>query len=43
MSIADIEALLDEAEFRAINTITDLIEDHEIIVGKKIHMWGNGL
>ena len=43
MSIADIEALLDEAEFRAINTITDLREDHEIIVGKKMHMWGKGL
>jgi hypothetical protein len=43
MGIAEIESLLDEAEFRAINTITDLITGHEIIVGKKMHMWGKGL
>lgn len=43
MSIAEVESLLDEAEFRAINAITDLIEGHEIIVGKKMHMWGAGL
>lgn len=43
MGIAEIESLLDEAEFRAINTITDLIQGYEIIVGKKMHMWGKGL
>lgn len=43
MDIAEVESLLDEAEFRAINTITDLILDHEVIVGKKMHMWGKGL
>lgn len=43
MPITEIESLLDEAEFRAINTITDLIEGCEVIVGKKMHMWGNGL
>lgn len=43
MGIAEVEALLDEAEFRAINAISDLIEDHEVIVGKKMHMWGRGL
>jgi hypothetical protein len=43
MNIAEIESLLDEVEFRAINAITDLIDGHEVIVGKKMHMWGNGL
>lgn len=43
MSIAEVESLLDQVEFRAINAITDLIEGHEIIVGKKMHMWGAGL
>jgi len=43
MNIAEVEALLDQVEFRAINTMTDLIEGHEVIVGKKMHMWGNGL
>ena len=43
MGIAEVESLLDEAEFRAINAITDLIEGYEVIVGKKMHMWGRGL
>lgn len=43
MGIGAVEELLDQVEFRAINAITDLIEGHEIIVGKKMHMWGNGL
>lgn len=43
MDIAEVESLLDEAEFRAINAMTDLILDHEVIVGKKMHMWGKGL
>jgi len=43
MGIAEVESLLDESEFRAINAISDLIEDHEVIVGKKMHMWGKGL
>lgn len=43
MNIAEVESLLDQVEFRAINPITDLIEGHEIIVGKKMHMWGAGL
>ncbi len=43
MTIVEIEELLDKAEFRAINSIMDLIEGHEVIVGKKMHMWGNGL
>ncbi len=43
MGIGEAEELLDQAEFRAINTIPDLIEGHEIVVGKKMHMWGAGL
>lgn len=43
MSIAEVESLLDEVEFRAINTMSDLIDGHEVIVGKKMHMWGKGL
>ncbi len=43
MSISEVESLLDEVEFRAINTMSDLIEGHEVIVGKKMHMWGKGL
>lgn len=43
MFIGDIEDLLDKAEFRATNAIMDLVEGYEIIVAKKMHMWGNGL
>jgi len=43
MNIDEVVDLLDKAEFRATNTIMDLIDGHEVIVGKKMHMWGNGL
>ena len=43
MDIVNVENLLDTAEFRAINAIMDLVEGYEVIVGKKMHMWGNGL
>ncbi len=43
MSIDEVESLLDQVEFRAINAISDLIEGHEVIIGKKMHMWGAGL
>jgi len=43
MSIDEVEDLLDKSEFRATNAIMDLIEGHEVIVAKKMHMWGNGL
>ncbi len=39
----EVEAWLEKAEFRACNTIGDLIEGKDVIVGKKMHMWGNGL
>ncbi|MFZ5373927.1 MAG: hypothetical protein ACOZBX_00060 [Campylobacterota bacterium] len=43
MPPAEVESLLDQAEFRAINAIMDLIEGYDVIVGKKMHMWGQGL
>lgn len=43
LPIAEVESLLDQVEFRAINAITDLIDGYEVIVAKKLHMWGNGL
>ena len=38
-----VEGWIEEAEFRAVNTITDLIAGCDVIVAKKMHMWGNGL
>jgi hypothetical protein len=43
METSDVEALLEKSEFRAANTITDLIAGYDVIVAKKMHMWGNGL
>ena len=43
METSDVEALLEKSEFRAANTITDLIVGYDVIVAKKMHMWGNGL
>ena len=40
---SQIEGWLEQAEFRAANTIGDLIEGYDVIVAKKMHMWGNGL
>jgi len=43
--ILDIEAtktLLEEHEFRAPNEI-DIVDGYDLIMGKKMHMWGNGL
>jgi hypothetical protein len=39
----NIETLLENAEFRTPNTIDDLVEGNDVIVAKKMHMWGNGL
>lgn len=33
--------LLDRHEFRAVNAI-DIFEDRYVVMGKKLHMWGNG-
>lgn len=43
MGLSEIEELLEKSEFRATNTIMDLIDGHEVIVAKKMHMWGAGL
>lgn len=43
MESSEVEVLLEKAEFRAANTITDLIAGYDVIVAKKMHMWGNGL
>lgn len=40
---AEIEALCEQSEFRAANTIPDLVEGYDVTVAKKMHMWGNGL
>ena len=43
METSEVEAMLEKSEFRAANTISDLIAGHDVIVAKKMHMWGNGL
>jgi hypothetical protein len=43
MESAEIEAMLEKSEFRAANTIRDLIAGYDVIVAKKMHMWGKGL
>ena len=42
MSIDEMKEFLDSNEFRAANEI-DIFEDYHVVVGKKMHMWGNGL
>lgn len=42
MDIEATKALLEEFEFRAPNEI-DIVEGYALIMGKKMHMWGNGL
>ncbi len=42
---ADVEeqkAMLEAAEFRAANSI-DILEGYDLVMAKKMHMWGNGL
>lgn len=42
---SDIQAtleMLDKHEFRAPNSI-DVIEEYDLVMAKKLHMWGNGL
>lgn len=36
------EELLEKFEYRAPNTL-DILEGYDIVMGKKMHMWGNGL
>jgi hypothetical protein len=42
MDIEIIKAMLEDYEFRASNAI-DVLEDYDLIMAKKMHMWGNGL
>ena len=37
-----VQELLDKHEYRAPNTL-DILEGYDIVMGKKMHMWGNGL
>jgi len=41
-NIEDIKNLLEEFEFRAINDI-DIFQNYNLVMAKKMHMWGNGL
>jgi hypothetical protein len=43
--VLDLNIIKDElssAEFRAVNEI-DLVDGYDLVMGKKMHMWGNGL
>ena len=42
LNLEDTKALLEEFEFRAANDI-DIVEGYDLIMAKKMHMWGNGL
>lgn len=42
MSIEQMKEILEINEFRAINDI-NIFEEYHVVVGKKMHMWGNGL
>lgn len=42
MDIEALKALLEEYEFRAPNAI-DVLADYDLVMAKKMHMWGNGL
>ena len=42
MDISEVKSWLFEREFRAANEI-DIIEGYDLIMAKKMHMWGNGL
>jgi hypothetical protein len=33
---------LEQLDFRAVNSI-DIFENYHLVMGKKLHMWGNGL
>jgi len=42
MDIEAIKNLLEEFEFRASNEI-DVLAEYDLVIAKKMHMWGNGL
>ena len=42
MNVESIKSMLEEFEFRAPNDI-DIVEGYDLVMAKKMHMWGNGL
>jgi hypothetical protein len=42
MDIESTKELLEKFEFRAPNEI-DVIDEYDLVMAKKMHMWGNGL
>lgn len=42
MNIDETLSLLEELEFRAQNSI-DLLPEYDLVIAKKLHMWGKGL
>ncbi|MEA1891665.1 MAG: hypothetical protein U9N33_03035 [Campylobacterota bacterium] len=42
MDMDAVKQLLEDFEFRAMNDI-DIVEGYDLIMAKKLHMWGNGL
>ncbi len=42
MDINAMKEMLEEYEFRAANEI-DIVEGYDLVMAKKMHMWGNGL
>lgn len=42
MDTEAIKSLLEEYEFRAPNAI-DVLDEYDLVMAKKMHMWGNGL
>ena len=43
MEYGDVEAMVEACEFRAVNTIEELVPGAYVTVAKKLHMWGNGM
>lgn len=42
MDVEALKAMLEEFEFRAPNDI-DVVDGYDLVIAKKMHMWGNGL
>ena len=42
MDVETMKNLLEEFEFRAANNI-DIVDGYDLVMAKKMHMWGNGL
>ncbi|MEA3331660.1 MAG: hypothetical protein U9Q29_08215 [Campylobacterota bacterium] len=42
MDVEQVKEMLEEFEFRAANEI-DIVDGYDLVMAKKMHMWGNGL